>query len=140
ALGLIDICTYEGEAAMILESTASYYGSEEPVNYLEGLTYTNVPTVVIIKEVMQAASSGEAIRSIARNFLFTLASCVVYMANKYEIKTIALSGGVFQNTILLDFLFALTQNKFKLLMNQQLSPNDENISLGQVFYYENIKE
>jgi hydrogenase maturation protein HypF len=51
----------------------------------------------------------------------------------------ALSGGVFQNTMLIDILKKKAENKYTLFFNCNLSPNDENISFGQIMYYLNIK-
>ncbi len=59
------------------------------------------------------------------------------MANHNNLKIIALSGGVFQNTVLIDMLKEMAQNEYKLYLNRNLAPNDENISYGQIMYYLN---
>jgi hydrogenase maturation protein HypF len=71
------------------------------------------------------------------NFFFTLASIVLKIAENKKIKKIACSGGVFQNTTLIDVLKELSGNQFELYFNRNLAPNDENISYGQVMYYLN---
>ncbi len=50
-------------------------------------------------------------------------------------QKIALSGGVFQNTVLIDMVKELSENKFELFFNRNLAPNDENISFGQLMYF-----
>ena len=62
------------------------------------------------------------------------------MAELQETKQIAFSGGVFQNTVLIDMLKEMAKNDYKLFFNRNLSPNDENISYGQIMYYLNVKE
>jgi hydrogenase maturation protein HypF len=60
------------------------------------------------------------------------------MAAFTGIKKIALSGGVFQNTVLIDMIQELSKDRFELFFNINLAPNDENISYGQVMYYSNL--
>ena len=72
---------------------------------------------------------------VIQNFLFTLSSLILKIASKYEIKHIAFSGGVFQNTTLIDMINILFQDQYKLYFNSELSPNDENVSFGQIMYY-----
>jgi len=58
--------------------------------------------------------------------------------NNYNI--IACSGGVFQNAILLEKLLQMTEKKgIELKLNRILSSNDENISLGQLWYHLYVK-
>ena len=71
------------------------------------------------------------------NFLYTLASIIFQVAKSQHINKIALSGGVFQNTILVDMLNEIGQNNYELFFNRTLAPNDENISYGQIMYYLN---
>ena len=80
---------------------------------------------------------GETKETIIVNFLYTLASIIFQIANHNNLKIIALSGGVFQNTVLIDMLKEMAQNKYKLYFNRNLAPNDENISYGQIMYYLN---
>jgi hydrogenase maturation protein HypF len=82
---------------------------------------------------------GMAKDKIIVNFLFTLATIILKVAEIQDQKRIALSGGVFQNTILIDMLKELGKNKFELYFNSNLAPNDENISYGQIMYYLNCK-
>lgn len=74
------------------------------------------------------------------NFLFTLAHLILDLAAKNNMRAIALSGGVFQNTVLLDMLIELAEPQYKLFFNRNLSPNDENIAFGQLSYYLNCRD
>jgi hydrogenase maturation protein HypF len=60
------------------------------------------------------------------------------LAEKLKIKHIAFSGGVFQNGLLVDLILIHLKKDFDLYFNKDLSPNDENISFGQLMFY-NIK-
>ena len=64
---------------------------------------------------------------------------IIKIAKKRDYKYIALSGGVFQNSTLVDMLIELAPKEIKLYFHKDLSPNDENISFGQLMYYLNIK-
>ncbi len=54
------------------------------------------------------------------------------MSHHYFIDLLAFSGGVFQNTLLVDMIIELLSHKRRLYFHQQLSPNDECIGFGQL--------
>jgi hydrogenase maturation factor HypF (carbamoyltransferase family) len=54
------------------------------------------------------------------------------MALIHGIKKLAFSGGVFQNALLVDLLHEKLRKTHELYFHQQLSPNDECISFGQL--------
>ena len=56
------------------------------------------------------------------------------VANKRAIKKIAFSGGVFQNSLLVQ-LIQTQLIDYQLFFHKELSPNDENISFGQLAHY-----
>ncbi|MEO1655776.1 MAG: carbamoyltransferase HypF, partial [Bacteroidota bacterium] len=139
ALGIIDLNSYEGEAAMRLESKASAYLKQSLKDYLEGETYDQIPGSLILEKVMQDSQSGVPQGLIAAQFHFTLAQCIHREAEKREAQVIALSGGVFQNATLIDMLISTSKNANNLKFNCKLSSNDENIALGQLMYHQNIQ-
>ena len=51
-------------------------------------------------------------------------------------KKIAFSGGVFQNGLLVDLTIEHLSKNYDLFFHKELSPNDENISFGQLIYHE----
>lgn len=137
---LVDICnynTYEGEAAIKLENYLKGYDLKKCNTYIKVSDEGHIPTKAIIKGVQSDLCKGIDKSQIICNFLFTLASIIIDVAKLYEIESIACSGGVFQNTVLLDMLKEMAGNDFELFFNCNLSPNDENISLGQMTYYLN---
>jgi hydrogenase maturation protein HypF len=134
-LNICDLNTYEGEAAILLENFAGPYNLKECRSYVAVTDAGHVPTKQLISSIYADLRSGSDTKSLIANFLYTLASTILDVAKKQNIYSIAFSGGVFQNTILLDMIIELAQNRYKLYFNRNLSPNDENISFGQINYY-----
>ena len=137
-LNITDYNTYEGEAAILLENYIQGYKLENCRYYLSE-NETEFSANEIIKSIYKDLKEGVSKKDIIANFLFTLASYIIDVAIKNNIKNIAFSGGVFQNTTLVDMLIELTPKKIKLYFHKDLSPNDENISFGQMMYYFHIK-
>jgi hydrogenase maturation protein HypF len=134
-LGVCDINTYEGEAAILLENLIGSYNLSACKLYCKLRDDGKVPTHQLFQNIFNDYQGGISNHEIVINFFFTLATMILDMATKYEMKMISCSGGVFQNTTLIDMLIELGQNDFKLYFNNDLAPNDENISFGQVMYY-----
>lgn len=139
ALNIVDVTTYEGEAAMRLETLATSYNRTDLIDFLERTTYENIPTKTLLSNVRISIEAKISEEKIAASFIYSLAKCIVKMAQKQECKIITFSGGVFQNVFLVNQLQSLTVNsEIKLKFNRNLSGNDENIALGQLAYYSNI--
>ncbi len=138
---LLDICdknTYEGEAAILLENLVVDYDLKSCKSYLDNIE-NKISPKEIIKKVYADIKIGEPRAQIIANFLFTLAFLILELAKNKNYKHIALSGGVFQNTTLMDMLLELVPKEIKLYFHKELSPNDENVSFGQIMYYLHIK-
>ena len=136
-LNITDCNTYEGEAAILLENFVEYYDLKSCKSYLNFSEVFSAKEIIlnIYKDILIGSSS----KSIIVNFLFTLANFIVNYAEKHHYKHLAFSGGVFQNTTLIDMLIELAPKEIKLYFHKDLSPNDENISFGQLMYYLHIK-
>ena len=138
-LNLSDVSTYEGEAALLLENLAWQY-SGEYIDLLEGQSFENVPSKIILKRICTLKNQGETKVKLAASFIRTLARVVVNMAKTIGLSTIACSGGVFQNRFLVQALQGMAkENDMTLLFHKEMSSNDENIALGQLAYYQNVK-
>tara|TARA_R110002051_G_scaffold313263_3_gene389211 strand:- start:7068 stop:9329 length:2262 start_codon:yes stop_codon:yes gene_type:complete len=139
-LGIIDITSYEGEAAMLLENQARNYQGDNCIDFLEGLAYDKIPSKALIENIQKAKTEGISLPQIANSFIHTLALVVLKIAEGNGCQIIACSGGVFQNAVLVEKLSQLSQKQgIKLKINRILSSNDENISFGQLCYYQHIK-
>ncbi len=134
-LGFCDMNSYEGEGAILLENAVRDYDPALLKIYVRPEADGNVPTHVLWTNLYKDFLEGLEKEDIILNFLFTLANVVIDMAQLKGIRKIALSGGVFQNTMLIDMIKELSENKFDLFFNRNLAPNDENISIGQLMYY-----
>ncbi|MEN8186629.1 MAG: carbamoyltransferase HypF [Bacteroidota bacterium] len=140
---LLDICdynTYEGEAAILLENQTTDYDLATCTSYCVNCESEFILTKSIVRNIYFDLKKGTHKKQVIRNFIFTLATVILQIAKKNKINKIALSGGVFQNTTLIDMLKELNRNEHELFFNRRLAPNDENISFGQMMYYLNCKE
>ena len=137
-LNITDFNSYEGEAAILLENLVSAYDLNSCNNYLKTVE-TEISSEEIIDNIAVDFKNGVSKETIVVNFLFTLATLIIKVSKSNNYSHIALSGGVFQNTTLVDMLLELAPKEIKLYFHKDLSPNDENISFGQLMYYLNIK-
>lgn len=139
-LGILDITSFEGEAAMMLENEALKYKENDFIDFLEGVNYKTIPSRTILTNIHKAQKEGHSRPKIANSFIYTMANVIIKIAQENNYKTIACSGGVFQNAILIENLLKLSKKlKIKLKFNRILSSNDENISFGQLCYNQYIK-
>ena len=130
-LGICSQSTFEGEAAMKLQ-----YNAECGIVNANKMDTSS--TKQILTEVLNRRLNGEDVHQLAYDFHAALAS---YIANtcqsirdKSQISTVALSGGVFQNTLLLTLTMKRLQSQgFKVLRHKMIPPNDGGIALGQSF-------
>jgi hydrogenase maturation protein HypF len=137
-LGLRDHNTYEGEAAMALES-CSAPGIEERYTYT--INEGNPSAIYFsetIRGVLKDLEEQTDPRIIAAKFHNTVAGAVVEMALRIHkesgIGVAALSGGVFQNLILLQKVTeALRCSGLVPHTNVRVPCNDGGISLGQAY-------
>ena len=140
-LGVMDIQTYEGEAAMQLEVLARKYFNENEYREVPSyeppqLSYEKFSTMNLVSCILNDISSGLATDLIAAKFHGSLVKWIEAIAEKERCSKIAFSGGVFQNALLVDLIISYLKNRYKLYFHEQLSPNDENISFGQLINYE----
>ncbi|MCI2228246.1 carbamoyltransferase HypF [Polaribacter sp. MSW13] len=133
-----DINTYEAEAVMLLEQLASEYQQKSYLNFLEN--EKQLSPQKIIENIIKAKENNIPKEKIAASFIYTLSKCILKISKKENIKIIACSGGVFQNSFLVKMLLKMTKEEnINLKINCKLSPNDENISFGQLMYNQYCK-
>jgi hydrogenase maturation protein HypF len=139
-LGLIDKVSFEGEAAMLMEEEALRYFNSElniPVNWLKEEALENLlSTQSLMKQIVTKIKEGKDRSAIAAWFHVQLVLAIQIVASLHQCYKICCSGGVFQNGLLIDLLIKISGEEFELYFNKELSPNDENISFGQVIKYE----
>lgn len=140
-LGICDKQTYEGEAAMYLQALAEEYVNTHGLTmdgsyFDQGRMDGNIPTAALIEGILTDLSNLQTIDYIAAKFHYSLVCLVDIVATARGINHIAFSGGVFQNALLVDWIKYLHADKYQLYFHKHLSPNDENISFGQMVYYD----
>jgi hydrogenase maturation protein HypF len=138
-LNITDFNTYEGEAAILLENTVTTYNLKSCKCYVSSPT-SGISAKEIIQNLYFDIRNGKSKESCIVNFLYTLAFSIIEIASYHNYKFIACSGGVFQNTTLVDMLLELVPKGIKLYFHKDLSPNDENISFGQIIHYLKIRK
>jgi len=139
-LDLLNISSYEGEVAVYLESLTLNYCRKNGINITE--TYLNddwsekeiLPYQILMK-LISDVTAGRDKGFIAAKFHYSLATRIKKMATKLNIKNIALSGGVFQNALLIDLIKKELTPVHNLFTHRQSSPNDKCISFGQLCCY-----
>ena len=138
-LGICDVNSYEGEAAILLENQLTSINYIGDAFYLFLSDEKKVSPKLILKAIFLDLKKGISREIILSKFMVTLVKIVYCMAEKYKVKNLAFSGGVFQNSILIDLLIDLKGNDYNLYFNESFSPNDENISFGQMMYAVHIE-
>ena len=150
-LGIRRKSTFEGEASMALEFVAEEYQKNRLKNakkmpeistyelLKEGNDRLLLNTGSLIKEILYRRLNGEDSDRLAYIFHQELArqitaSCVK-IREQSGCNKAALSGGVFQNRLLLELTdHMLKQQGFEVLKHQLVPPNDGGIALGQAVY------
>jgi hydrogenase maturation protein HypF len=135
-LGVRDVVTYEGQAAVELEHVAD---PAERGSYVVRVTDGAVPRVEashLVRAIADDLAAGLAVPVLAARFHNALADVVVdvcgRLRDEHGLSTVALSGGVFQNSLLVTrCLDGLEGAGFRVLTHRQVPPNDGGISLGQ---------
>ncbi|QKW40679.1 carbamoyltransferase HypF [Actinomadura sp. NAK00032] len=135
-LGVRDRVNYEGQAAIELEQRAD---PSEGAAYSAAIT-GSAPFTVAGSDLLNAAVTDlrakVPVSAIAARFHNGIAALVVDAASRIRertgLATVALSGGVFQNMLLLERTASgLTAAGFDVLTHHRVPPNDGGISLGQ---------
>ncbi len=141
-LGLADKVSYEGEAALLLEDVARGYCNQFGFEWAADNFYaaispenpTRIDTKNLFRQIVFDLHAGKEKAYIAARFHSTLVHTIGQLAGHLCLKKIAFSGGVFQNSLLLDMIERFLTPDYQLFFHKQLSPNDENISFGQWAY------
>jgi len=141
-LDIGQINTYEGECAARLEREAvcAIRKNTKYEKFFFSIDKKSDNIIIDPKSVLESmcALKGADIGSLALGFHVAVADLIVNMCDiirsEQNINTVALSGGVFQNTVLLQHTLKLLREKdFKVYYNRLVPPNDGSISLGQTY-------
>lgn len=151
-LGIRRQSSFEGEASMALEFAAEAYEPqdmetvENPTGNenLDKMVYKNEERFIlntrmliqyIVEEKMQGADSGRLAYLFHQVLAEQITAVCIEARNSSGRNKVVLSGGVFQNRLLLRLTEErLVQEGFEVLRHHMIPPNDGGIAIGQAAY------
>ena len=132
--------TYEGQAAIALEAAAWAAGAAPGVAYAIELCEVGGELVLDPRAALRAVTGdlerGVTVPAVAAGFHGAVsavsAEALARVAARRSLETVVLSGGVFQNRMLLESVSDLVADAgLRVLVPERLPPNDGGISFGQ---------
>ncbi len=136
-IGLRHTVSFEGQAAMMLEATSDHSLSEKPYEFaFTGAAPVEVDLRPMIREMVSELRREIPNSRIAARFHTTLIAIVTAvcrrMRDELNLTRVCLSGGCFQNALLLTgCLQSLREAGFEVFFQREVPANDGGISLGQ---------
>ena len=138
-IGVRHSVSFEGQAAMMLEATAEVSSplTQDPYNFkLAGAAPADIDLRPMIRQIVEDLDRGETQAHIGARFHCTLVAVIVEvcqrMRTELELNRVCLSGGCFQNALLLaGCLEELREAGFEVFAQREVPANDGGISLGQ---------
>ena len=145
-IGLRGTVLYEGQAAIELEMLARQQAGciyKDPSDLYPFMLKKRekMPSILDVAPMFRAIvhdiQQGVPTSHIAHRFHHSIAELLATACSSAREQTglhvVALSGGVFQNQLLLEQLVQrLEEMSFKVYINRRVPPNDGGISLGQI--------
>jgi len=137
--GIRDVVSYEAQAAVELEMAApdnldDISGYRFFIEYENGLYIVNQRQLFleIVSDIKNKVSVSKISAKFHRGTADMILNVCGYILRETGLKVVALSGGVFQNRLLLRTAVALLKNAgFDVLIHKEVPTNDGGISLGQ---------
>jgi hydrogenase maturation protein HypF len=139
---LLGICTYrsyEGQPAMLLEAAADTRESgtyDVPIDVSAGgnVTWQAQP---LFEQALNDVRHGSSLATVSGRFHSTIAEITARLsalaAEKSGSQTVCLTGGCFQNALLLErTVEELKAKGLQPMVHRMIPPNDESISYGQL--------
>jgi hydrogenase maturation protein HypF len=135
-LGVRDAVNYEGQAAVELEQLADPAERSAYPASVTGARPFGVCGPDLVRAAVEDLLAGVDPGTIAARFHNGVAHVIAEgcrrVRDEAALTTVALSGGVFQNALLLErSVGLLEQDGFRVLVHSRVPPNDGGISLGQ---------
>lgn len=142
--GVRSVISYEAQAAMELEMAAwgkGGLGVEVPAygwDLIKEADPWQVDMSETIRGVVEDVLRGKGAGWVSHRFHRTIADMILGICQEirreFDLDRVVLSGGVFQNRLLLNLAFKkLTGTGFQVFFNREVPANDGGISLGQAY-------
>jgi hydrogenase maturation protein HypF len=146
-IGVRSEVTYEAQAAMEMEALSRLFVSSArsyPYFVDEAENGKIIRVYELFQSIVEDVHAHKAIGLIGANFHKTIAEIAVDVCKRARESTglneVALSGGVWQNQILLDFVRdGLYENGFVVYFHRQVPTNDGGLSLGQAVIANHVR-
>jgi hydrogenase maturation protein HypF len=120
-LGLIQVCSYEGESGLLLESL---YNENVFDSYDFNTNDVELDFSIVFKQIIEEKNTMLAVSK----FFNTLVEIIYEMSKKYNLPLV-LSGGVFQNRVLLRLIMKKIPD---VVLPEDFISNDSSIAYGQI--------
>jgi hydrogenase maturation protein HypF len=132
-VGFFREISFEAQAAMWLEHLARSASNADayPFPTAEGTLDYRPLLEAAIRDRIRGRDSSEIARAFHRGVAEALWRAATMFCEQNGIDTVVLSGGVFQNELLLDDIQSLAAQELQIWTNSAVPPNDGGISLGQ---------
>jgi hydrogenase maturation protein HypF len=133
-LGVRHRIDYEGQAAIELEVLADSADAQAAQLRMEVRTDGVIDPTGMVRAMVSALRAGVEPAVLAAGFHHAVADAVSEMVGLVagEVRMVGLTGGVFQNVLLLrECRQRLQQSGFEVLTHHTVPPNDGGLALGQ---------
>jgi hydrogenase maturation protein HypF len=137
--GVRQVVAYEAQAAIELEGLSR--GADGADAQYAFATRGGVPAIIdpapVLRAIVADRRAGVPAAVVGARFHSAVAALIVALAERARettcARTIALSGGVFQNALLVQQALGLLRGKgFSVITHRRVPPNDGGIALGQL--------
>ncbi len=133
-LGLCQKNSFEGEAAMALQFAAECGQSNEllplPISKTGGFGVLDWRPLV--QRIVDGLAARESVNNLAHLFHVTLVKALVEFVVTMQVESVVLTGGCFQNRLLLQLaLSSLQERQIKTYWPQKIPANDGGVAFGQ---------
>jgi hydrogenase maturation protein HypF len=138
-LQLRQVCSFEGQAALLLEGLADPFVSFEPFvvsldRHEKGWIWDWRP---MIQEILAALREGMPASLVSTRFHHSLVAAVEELLERMELQTLLLSGGVFQNRFLVEtFERRAAELGYGVWRAGDVPCNDAGLAIGQLAWKE----
>lgn len=132
-IGIQQQLDYEGQSGLLM---AEHYDFSVKEAYDFNLSGHQIDLSQMIEQLLFDQQAGEPPAKMVSQFINMLVELVATLANQKPDLPVVLSGGVFQNKVLLQQLIKRFENQSQSFYFQQKTPlNDAGIALGQAWWF-----
>ena len=135
-LGIKEISTYEAESAISLMNSAFNQTTDERFEYnLNDFNIDFKPAIEALSKLYANKNKNLYAAMFHNTFINATINNTINISGKTKIKTVCLSGGVFQNEIVLSGIArGLKKQGLNVYFNSQIPIGDGGIAFGQIWF------